>query len=298
MPDPIKPPYHFEIRYKEQPADFRTQTVGMCTTQYEINYIVSGTLRTITSNTSYDAHTGDISTTPRHVYFQGVSLSNNILKNVVIKFHKEMAAPFIKLIGDMVFEELFNSYLHHFPISAQQKIEHIISNMLDEYNHYNELSELLLQGMLHQLLAIMLKERLPNTNQDMAIHKANPLILKALSFMEDHYLEMPSLKETAAHISISPEYFSRLFKSTLDKSYSEYQNRIKLRYAYQLLEQTNLSVGQIAEQTGFSNANYMCDVMKRYIGLSPSEFRKLALKRTQNRVTQQFPVQYDTNRIL
>ena len=86
--------------------------------------------------------------------------------------------------------------------------------------------------------------------------------------MEDHYLENPSLKETAAYISISPEYFSRLFKAALGKSYSEYQNRIKLRRAYQLLEQTNLSV------------------------------RQLALKRTKNKVKQQFPMQYGTNRIL
>lgn len=298
MPDPIKAPYHFEIKYKERPADYRTQTVGICNTQYEINYIVSGTLRTITSNTSYDAHTGDISTTPLNVYYQGISLSKGTYKNVVIKFHKEMASPFIKVIGDMAFEELFSKWLHRFPTSSKQKIEHIISNMLDEYNHYNELSELLLQGMLHNLLAIMIRERIPNTNQDMAIHKANPLILKALNFMENNYLEHPSLKETAAHISISPEYFSRLFKDALGKSYCEYQNRIKLRYAYQLLEQTNLSVGQVAEQTGFSNANYMCDVMKRYIGMSPSQFRKLALKRVQNKEVPQFQVQYDTNQTL
>ena len=195
-----------------------------------------------------------------------------------------MALPFIEVVGELAFDTLINHWAHHFTKETQQKIEYILYNMLDEYNHYIDvtaddfaLSQLILQGMLHHLLTIILRERIPSTDEENSLHKINPLIMDALSFMDEHYLENPSLKETASHISISPEYLSRLFKQTVGTSYSDYQNRIRLRHPYRLLEQTTLSIGEIAEQAGFSNANYMCDVMKRYLGLSPTAYRQLAL---------------------
>ncbi|MBE6022486.1 MAG: helix-turn-helix transcriptional regulator [Cellulosilyticum sp.] len=277
MPVPIKEPFHFEIKYVERPAHYNMPTIAICKTHYEISYLLSGDRRTITSLNSYDRHAGDISTTPLNVYYHGIPLSNTTYKNILIKFHKEMAMPFIQIVGELAFDTLFGHWIHHFTKSTQQKIEHIFYNMLDEYNHYNELSELVLQGMLHNLLAIMIHERIPTSSEENSLHKINPLIMDALSFMEHHYLENPSLKEVATHISISPEYLSRLFKQTLGTSYSDYQNRIRLRHAYRLLEQTSLSIGEIAEQAGFSNGNYMCDVMKRYIGISPTAYRKLSL---------------------
>ena len=280
MPDPIKAPFHFEITYNERPANYSMRTIAICKTHYEIVYIISGDRKFITSSGEYHAHAGDISTTPINMYYHGSSLSHTTYKNIVIKFHKEMATPFIQIVGELAFTSIFDAWIHHFTSKAQKKIKHIIYNMLDEYNHYDELSELVLQGMLHNLLSIIMRERLLDTHTNILSHKTNPLILKALYFMEQSYLENPSLKETAAHVSLSPEYFSRLFKEVVGASFSDYLNKIRLRHAYQLLEQTNLSIGEVAEQSGFSNGNYMCDVMKRYLGMSPTAYRKLALHKT------------------
>ena len=289
MPVPIKEPFHFEIKYIERPAHYSMPTIAMCQTHYEIGYLLSGDRRTITSLNSYDRHAGDVATTPLNTYYHGISLSNTAYKNIIVKFHKEMALPFIQLIGEVTFDTLMNHWIHHFTKESQQKIEHILYNMLDEYHHYIDennqdvmLSELLLQGMLHHLLTIIMRERIPSNDAESLLHKINPLIMDALSFMDQHYQENPSLKETAHHISISPEYLSRLFKQTVGTTYSDYQNRIRLRHAYRLLEQTDLSIGEIAEQAGFSNANYMCDVMKRYLGISPTAYRQLALTPSQS----------------
>lgn len=66
----------------------------------------------------------------------------------------------------------------------------------------------------------------------------------------------------------------KLFKNQVGTTYSVYLNSIKLQHVQQLLIQTNLSIREIAEKVGFVNSNYLCDVFRKYIGISPSKFRK------------------------
>ena len=51
---------------------------------------------------------------------------------------------------------------------------------------------------------------------------------------------------------------------------------VRMKQAVHLLEETNLSLWDIAELTGFSNASYFSSKFKRVYGITPSEFRAAA----------------------
>ena len=122
----------------------------------------------------------------------------------------------------------------------------------------------------------MLRSKLALEDSSIQLRSNCNQVIEAIYYIEEHYKENPSLKEIAAHVFLSPTYFSKLFKKQVGSTYSIYLNRIKLQHVQQLLIQTPLSIGAIADEVGFVNSNYLCDVFKKYIGISPSKFRKLS----------------------
>ena len=115
----------------------------------------------------------------------------------------------------------------------------------------------------------------PSNPTDIELSKADTSILKAIKYMENNFLNDPSLTETAAYINFSPAHFSRLFKKVIGVSYSEYLNYIRVEMGRNLLLTTNLSIGEIAQLSGFNNSNYFCNVMKKILGDNPSKIRRL-----------------------
>ena len=93
--------------------------------------------------------------------------------------------------------------------------------------------------------------------------------------METNFVSSPALTETAAYVNFSPAHFSRLFKKVIGVTYSEYLNYIRIETGRSLLLTTNLSIGEIAQLSGFDNSNYFCNVMKKLLGDNPRNIRRL-----------------------
>lgn len=72
---------------------------------------------------------------------------------------------------------------------------------------------------------------------------------------------------------MSESYFSHLFKKEVGMSFVEYLNQKKIQRAAQLLEQTDLRIGEIAQQVGMCNQNYFSVLFRKYKGTSPVEYR-------------------------
>lgn len=74
-------------------------------------------------------------------------------------------------------------------------------------------------------------------------------------------------------LHVSNYTISRLFKSQIGIGFSEYVNVKRLEYAKSQLENTNLSVGEIAENSGFSNFRYFSRLFRTHYGITPTEYR-------------------------
>ncbi|MBE6561849.1 MAG: helix-turn-helix transcriptional regulator [Ruminococcaceae bacterium] len=97
----------------------------------------------------------------------------------------------------------------------------------------------------------------------------------AVELMHREYSERKSLDEYAVICHMSKYHFLRTFKNITGCSPVEYRNAIRLEHAKEMLEDGNLSVGEIGEKLGFSSASYFCDAFKRKTGLSPVRYREL-----------------------
>ena len=93
-------------------------------------------------------------------------------------------------------------------------------------------------------------------------------------YVARHYGERAlSVQTIAASLSISASYLSKLVKKHLDRSVVDFLVDYRMERAKELLATSDLMMYEIAEATGYPDAQYFSTVFKRQIGLTPTEFR-------------------------
>ena len=96
-----------------------------------------------------------------------------------------------------------------------------------------------------------------------------------LETMEQHVEDPLSLDQLAGLGGISRRQLERLFRGYLDDTPSGYYLKLRLKRARHLLEQTDMSVMQVAMACGFVSAPYFSRAYRGLFGRSPREDRRL-----------------------
>lgn len=104
--------------------------------------------------------------------------------------------------------------------------------------------------------------------------KLNPAFIS--QYIELHYMNNLYLDHMAEVLDTSPKYFSNYFKKTFGINYVEYLNKVRLAHAREFLKNTDYNISEIGEKTGYMNASTFTTTFKKYYGISPSEYRKMA----------------------
>ncbi|WP_046174234.1 response regulator transcription factor [Domibacillus indicus] len=108
------------------------------------------------------------------------------------------------------------------------------------------------------------------------MHKqSREMISKAKEFIHAHFHEPISLEDAADCVGLSPTYFTKLFKEKTNETFIGYLTHYRMEAARQLLQQTDISLKEVAVRTGYQDPNYFSKVFKKWSGYSPREYRHL-----------------------
>ncbi len=83
-----------------------------------------------------------------------------------------------------------------------------------------------------------------------------------------------SLQSIADELGISAPAFSRMFKEKTGRNFKEHVDGLRIARAKQLLQQTSLSVEQIAQEVGYDTPTSFYRLFKKHVGLAPGEYRQ------------------------
>lgn len=119
-----------------------------------------------------------------------------------------------------------------------------------------------------------------NEHQILYRHIPNSTVKQAVELMEKN-IEIPlSLENLANQCSVSSRQLLRVFKSYMGHSPQQQYLTMRLDKAILLLQQTNLTMTEIAIATGFSNLSYFSVAFNKKSLISPSQYRKKYKMRT------------------
>ena len=125
-------------------------------------------------------------------------------------------------------------------------------------------------GSLLETYIRILLETIPSKNAN----NFNPLIENIKNYIETNLEYDMKISRVAKIFHYNEEYLGRLFKKETHMSFSDYVSKQRIERAKRLLIETNDSVVSIAVKVGFNNVTYFNRVFKKYLNMTPLEFRK------------------------
>ena len=99
-------------------------------------------------------------------------------------------------------------------------------------------------------------------------------VAHALRLIHEHACDGLFARDVVAATPLSRAVLAQQFKQAVGRSIGQEIQRVRIRRAKELLEQTDLAIKQIARRSGFRGVEYMTRVFGRLTGQTPGEYRK------------------------
>jgi two-component system response regulator YesN len=100
------------------------------------------------------------------------------------------------------------------------------------------------------------------------------IVEKANRLIDEKFSQELTLDDISKELYISPQYFSRLYKSEMGVNFIERLTAVRIENAKRLMKESDYSVKEICFMSGYSDPNYFSRLFKKHEGVSPSEYLK------------------------
>ena len=104
----------------------------------------------------------------------------------------------------------------------------------------------------------------------------DPQVRQALRYIRDHATDGINVSDVLKKVPMARRSLERRIRQVTGRSPAEEIRRAKIERVRLLLDETNLSIPEIAESCGFNYVEHMIPVFKKYHGCTPSRYRKNA----------------------
>ena len=105
-------------------------------------------------------------------------------------------------------------------------------------------------------------------------HKNYMYINKAISYIKYNFRNPKLTTRKVAHaLFLTPNYFGEMFYKHMNITCLDYIRKLKLNFAISLLQQSNITISEIAEKSGYTNTSYFIKEFKNEFGMTPQIYR-------------------------
>ena len=173
-------------------------------------------------------------------------------------------------------------YIHFTPKKScdMDNVFRLVNNMILEIESDASGKTYMMKGYFCRFMAILEDEE----SYDARIHSARLSVQEALLYHLSLLLEEAkgnmTGKELEQHFHYRAEYISRIVKKRTGMTLSQYKRLFTLRAAAALLENTQMDIGTICQQTGYTNRSFFNRIFTKRYHMSPSEYRRRHRKNT------------------
>jgi two-component system, response regulator YesN len=107
------------------------------------------------------------------------------------------------------------------------------------------------------------------------IESNSKAVLEVIKYIRSHYSDKEiTVNMLAELVHLTPTYLSTLFRKETGKTLSEYITEVRIDSSADLLMKPQVKLYEIAEQSGYNDANYFSKAFKKIKGMTPSQFRR------------------------
>lgn len=128
--------------------------------------------------------------------------------------------------------------------------------------------EIMIKNIFSQIIVEIIRK-----SKKSSMNAAPSAVQKAVSYIRKNFRYDLSVEKAAQYLGMAPNYFGTLFKKNIGVSFNDYVNMLRLKYACNLLENSDYSVKEIAFFSGFNSIEYFFYVFKKNLLTTPNVYR-------------------------
>jgi AraC-like DNA-binding protein/mannose-6-phosphate isomerase-like protein (cupin superfamily) len=166
----------------------------------------------------------------------------------------------------------FNEYII-FPFQKSSKIKQLMVDILCEYFDKTLCSTEVINSYIIVLFAELLRSYKNTINEQNFYSLKNIKISDIILYIENNY-KTATLESTAKHFYFNSSYLSTIIKKLTGQNFLDILHEIKIKNAYILLRNSDISIAEVANHVGYSNMSFFYKIFKNKYGVTPAKFRK------------------------
>lgn len=161
-----------------------------------------------------------------------------------------------------------------------KNLHHLLTEIKNEYFGNEAFKEPIIFALVVRFFVALGRESLKGEHlfPNITINKQQEYIEKFIeicNYITSHCTEEISVESVAALAGFSKFHFSRLFKQFTGYSFYEYLNIERISYAERLFMNPEMSITDIAMQSGFNSISTFNRIFKEHKQCSPSKYKSL-----------------------
>ncbi len=264
------------LRYAELQPSAVTSAPLSCAYDYRIFYIIEGEADLVLECGRIALRAGTI------LYFRPAMpyYFDGKVKVIVLNFDMTRAKAHIKnpikpsktvksFETALIFEndppkELENLIAIENAFEVKEKMQQCLAH----YCYPSAHSDALTSSLLKEILCYIVE------NANAKIPEINVTVQKINLYIQQNYDRDISNSEISAEFGYHSFYLNRIFKKITGITIHQAVIKEKIRVAKRLLKETDLSIGVISDEVGFTDSSQFCTAFRNHTGLSPKEYRK------------------------
>ncbi len=97
---------------------------------------------------------------------------------------------------------------------------------------------------------------------------------RAVTYLREHFREPIAMSDLARMVGMSVRQFNRKFREVFGTNPTRFLIKTRIQAACEQIQQTDLSIGEIAIEFGFYDQSSFTQHFRRHVGMTPLQYRK------------------------
>ena len=245
--------------------------------EFEIVHILSGSFTAYVNNTEFHLQPGDILFIGCGCLHRGQP-TDCVYECIVVDL--KMLLPRQGELAEQYISQIVNSQVNITSRLSSEDcdLHHTANQLFRTMGNPKPYYELSVFGLLFSLISQMYSHGYLSASDEVQTNRQIKRISSVLDWI-NHNLKEPISSEKLSEISnLNFNYLCKVFKNFTGQTIVQYVNEQRIERACYDITHRKKSITEAALHNGFNDLSYFTKTFKRYKGMTPREFKTLALK--------------------